>query len=237
MAEDLWKLRKRRNMTVKQLAGKSGVPAASIYEYEKGASVRIADLARLARALFVDEFDIKIQSAPRPTSSQKPAAQRTTPPPTKPKPKKDPKSPSEPMARATQIAHLITLGEKLGLSEGQVRDEVGKPFEKLTLVEVKQWLHDYTERIKAQNKAEKDSRPPDTRRKRAKLPEGVDEFELKYLTARQEAGDIVAFKMLSGDTLTGKIVGFSPYFITVAGDDGTETTIHKLALAYYQTQA
>lgn len=236
MAKDLWELRKRRNMTVKQLANKSGVPATSIFEYEKGTSVRIADLARLARALFVDEFDIKIQSTPRPVAKSKAPSAR----PTKPKPTREPAKPKPPrvqMSRPTQIAHLLTIGEKLEKNEAQVLAEVGKPLAQLTFVEVKQWLHDYTEAIKVQNKEAQENRPPDTRRKRAKLPEGVDEFELNYLTARQEAGDTLRFKLVSGAEIVGKIQGFSAYFITVAQDDGTETTIHKLALAYYQTQA
>ncbi|MER3514040.1 MAG: XRE family transcriptional regulator, partial [Chloroflexota bacterium] len=54
MAEDLWKLRQRKGMTVQQLAAKSGIPVAVIQEYEAGKRpIRSADLPKLARALFV----------------------------------------------------------------------------------------------------------------------------------------------------------------------------------------
>lgn len=67
MAEDLWKLRQRKGMTVQQLAAKSGIPAAVIQEYEAGKRpIRSADLPKLARALFVEEWDIKDLSEPPP---------------------------------------------------------------------------------------------------------------------------------------------------------------------------
>jgi hypothetical protein len=33
----------------------------------------------------------------------------------------------------------------------------------------------------------------------------------------------------------GRVVGFGPYAITVGQADGTEITLNKLAIAYYQT--
>lgn len=60
MSSNLWDLRKRRKMTVKQLAAKSGVLAKSIYAYEAGDPIKIADLGRLARVLYVDKTEIKI---------------------------------------------------------------------------------------------------------------------------------------------------------------------------------
>lgn len=67
MAEDLWKLRQRKGMTIQQLAAKSGISAALLQEYEAGKRpIRSADLPRLARALFVEEWDIKDLSEPPP---------------------------------------------------------------------------------------------------------------------------------------------------------------------------
>jgi sRNA-binding regulator protein Hfq len=70
-------------------------------------------------------------------------------------------------------------------------------------------------------------------RHRAYLPEGVDEFELKYLTVVKEAGDTLHLTLFNGNQLEGTIAGFSPYSITLCQPDGEETTVNKLAIAYY----
>ncbi len=84
MAEDLWKLRQRKGMTVQQLAAKSGIPVAVIQEYEAGKRpIRSADLPKLARALFVEEWDIKDLSEPppppRPAEPPRPPAEAAPP--------------------------------------------------------------------------------------------------------------------------------------------------------------
>ncbi len=99
MAEDLWKLRQRKGMTVQQLAAKSGVPVAVIQEYEAGKRpIRSADLPKLARALFVEEWDIKDLSEPpppaRPAQPPPPPA-RTAAPPARPTPAVEP-APEQP---------------------------------------------------------------------------------------------------------------------------------------------
>jgi transcriptional regulator with XRE-family HTH domain len=252
MAKDLWQLRMERRLTVKQLAGKSGVPASKIYAYESGEPGRVADLVKLARALFVDASEIKVQSDPKP-KEQKPQpkaqsepSQRPSPPPVsspKPTPETAPpskkKQPAQKPARESQVTHLLGLASNMGIVEATVTEIIGKPLTALTEKEATHWLHQYTEewkRFKADRAAEHDSesdRPPNTRRKRFHLPEGVDVFEFNYLTKRQEAGDLLAFKLFDGTEMNGRIIGFSPYDITIAQPDGVETTIHKLALAYY----
>lgn len=79
MGSDLWELRKQRKMTVKQLAAKSGVPAKNIYAYEAGDRIKIADLGRLARVLYVDKSEIKIQSDPVPKTKPEPPKPQVTP--------------------------------------------------------------------------------------------------------------------------------------------------------------
>jgi transcriptional regulator with XRE-family HTH domain len=236
MAEDLWKLRKRRGMSISQLASKAGVPALSIQEYEQGHPVRVADLGRLAKALFVDEFEIKIQSDPKPAG--KPAASPAPEEkPTAPPPKKTAPAPPPSPAKPTQISHLMELARKLGQDEADVQaaaqETEGKPLDQLSLTEARQLLHIYTEKIKEQKTVAEIQRPDGTRRKRAHLPEGVDEFELKYLESCRESGDMLTFHLLNGKTFTGRVIGFSPYQIMITQDDGTEITLHKLALAYY----
>lgn len=246
MAEDLWNLRKRRGMSVKQLANKSGVPALSIEEYERGEPIRIADLARLAKALFVDEFDIKIQSDPKPDAppQRPPHPERTRPqeaqtrPAPAGRPTRPDKKPAKPkpvvMARPTQIEHLLTLAKLIGEDEAAVQEVAGKSLDQLTRQEASEILKRYHERVKEYREQEEENRPPGTRRRRAHLPEGIDEFELNYLQQCQEAGDLLSFTLLNGQSFTGRVLGFSPYFITIEQPDGTETNIHKLALAYYQ---
>jgi len=250
MAKNLWELRMSRRLTVKQLAGKSGISASDIYAYEGGKPVKMADLAKLAKVFYVDKSEIKIQSDPKPKQQQAPkpaATKRPSSPPIASTPAKPQTAPSEPAAkkektarrpaRESQLKHLLSLASKMGQDETAVIETIGKPLTALTEKDAGRWLTQYTEElkaVKAERAAESESkRPPDTRRRRYHLPEGVDEFEFNYLTARQEAGDLIAFKLFDGTDLNGRIIGFSPYTITIAQPDGIETTLHKLALAYY----
>jgi transcriptional regulator with XRE-family HTH domain len=244
MSEDLWRLRQKKGLSVQQLASKSGVPALSIQEYESGHPVRAADLPRLARALFVDEFAIKVRSepegaptrtAPGQTPVKPPAGEKKAPvPKAETKPKSAAKA-GEP-ARPAQIEHLVNLALKTGQSGATLAAEIGKPPAELTQPEVKEWLGHYNRLRQAQINESEESRPPDTRRTRAHLPEGVDEFEINYLLARQESGDRLAFTLFDGQQRHGRVVGFSPYTITLEQADGTEVTLQKLAIAYYQTE-
>ncbi|MCP4423200.1 MAG: helix-turn-helix transcriptional regulator [Chloroflexi bacterium] len=258
MPKNLWELRIERGLTVKQLAGKSGVSASDIYAYEGSKPIRTADRARLAKVLYVDKYDIKVQSdpkpkqkkskpkpaAPKPPAAKRPMAARpsASPAPSKPqttppKPAAKKKQPSSKPARESQITHLLQLANKMGQTETAVVKTIGKPLTELTQQEAGRWLLQYTEELKAlkaKRAAESESeRPPNTRRRRFHLPESVDVFEFNYLTARQEAGDLIAFKLFDGTELNGRIIGFSSYTITIVQPDGAETTIQKLALAYY----
>ena len=256
MAKDLWELRMARRLTVKQLAGKSGISASDIYAYEGGTPVRMADLAKLAKVLYVDKSEIKMQSdakpkqqqpEPKPEAAKRPTAKQPPPPPISATPSKPHTAPPKPAAkkektaqrpaRESQLKHLLILASKMGQDETAVTEVIGKPLTELTEQEAGRCLVQYTEELKAfkaERAAESESkRPPNTERKRYHLPEGVDEFEFNYLTARQEAGDLIAFKLFDGAELNGRIIGFSHYSITIAQPDGAETTIHKLALAYY----
>ncbi|MEM7115340.1 MAG: helix-turn-helix transcriptional regulator [Chloroflexota bacterium] len=248
MAENLSDLRKRKGMTVKQLAGKSGIKTAVIYGYEKGNPIRVADRARLAKALFVNPHDIKIKSDP-PTKAKK--EKTPAPPPPKPKsaqkqpqpappdvaqpsakPKTEPsKQPAHP-ARPSQLEHMRNLWLKLGVQEADVVAEVGKSLEELSVSEAKRLNGKYMQLAK--EKLWQD-RPTGTRRKRNYLPESIDTFELNYLQARQEAEDDMTFVLLNEQTFSGKVIGFSPYNIVIRQADGSETTIQKLALTYYTT--
>ena len=249
MAKPLAQWRKEKRMKAGQLASKSGVPIQDIVAYEKGEAIRLEHLSRLAKALYVDEIDIMLQPPPKQTTPPKPAApppppkaEPTTPVPETPPQRKKSRwrksgpSDSKP-ARESQLKHLLTLAQKQGEDETAVATKIGKPLTELTEREAGHWLTQYTESLKLYNAAyradQEANRPPDTRRRRYHLPEGVDEFEFNYLQARQEAGEMVAFALFDGQQLQGKIIGFSPYQIAIERADGTETMLHKLAIAYY----
>jgi transcriptional regulator with XRE-family HTH domain len=248
MSNNLWELRKQRNLTVKQLAAKSGVPAKNIYAYEAGEQVKMADLEQLAKALFVNKAEIKFKSDPIPKTkpeppqakparpAEPPQTRAKTPPASAPESgKKQGESPQPPqLATEGQLANLNALANRLGFEETAVVAQLGKPLDQLTFTEARQLLKTYEKDAKAQKVRQLGERPPGTRRWRASVPEGVDEFEAGYLQARQEAGDEVTFTLFDETVFTGRIIGFSPYTITIQQADGNETTLYKLALAYYQ---
>lgn len=236
MGKNLWELRKQRNLTVKQLAAKSGVPAKNIYAYEAGELVKMADLERLAKVLFVNNAEIKLQSDPIPKTKPEPPPKPPKPAPApKPQPAAAAQKPAAPSPPATpgQLAQLRTLLQGLGLEETAVASRIEKPLDKLNLQEARSWIRTLEIEGKAAKVQAFGERPPDTRRKRALPPEGVDEFEGNYLLARQAAGDQIVFTLLDETILTGRIIGFGPFNITIQQADGAETTIQKLALAYY----
>lgn len=253
MAENLWALRQRRSMKIGELASKSGVPAKQLEAYEKGEPIKLADLKKLARALFVDPSNIKLQSDPK-GAPPKPEARESRNPvvpvasgeaptaePDKPVETRKPQqmkrrkrlpSPSAP-ATASQIAHLLELISKFGETQEMLETAVNKPLSDLTSLEIKEVLKRYQTKIKERKPPVVSGAPG--KLKRAYLPEAVDTFELNYLTAQQKNQSEMMFTLLTGKVLNGRIIGFSPYNITIQQQDGTEVTMQKLALAYYST--
>ncbi len=240
--ENLWVIRRRKKMTVSALAARSGVPADLIRAYERGQKTIPTDhLERFARALYVDPWDINpVSDAPpppvrRPPRRQEaPAAERSAQPkPSKPKPKPKPKPQPAPTfrpARPSQIEHLRGLLKHLGRTEEELVEEIGKKLEDLSKREASALLARLQKEVKTQER-----KTPKGKRRRPYLPESVDEFELRYLTARQQSQDEMSFHLFDGSEVRGRVVGFGPYSITVGQADGTEITLNKLAIAYYQT--
>jgi transcriptional regulator with XRE-family HTH domain len=233
MPEDLKKIRKRKGMSMNQLASRSGISIATLVQYEKGAQeISPADLRRLAKALYVEEWDISRRSSPPP-----PPPPRQEPQARPPRPKKEPakekkpprKPPISPPARDTQIAHLLTLAARFDVDRAALEAEIGKPLDELTQKEARFWNGCYMRRIA-------EERPPKQSidRKRAYLPEGIDGFELAYLQEQQEASVPLHFSLFDGQTFEGMVIGFSPYQITIRESSGDEITLNKLAIVYYR---
>jgi transcriptional regulator with XRE-family HTH domain len=234
MSDDLRTLRKQKRLSVNQLASKSGISIARLIQYEKGEQeIPHTDLRRLARALYVDEWDINARSTPPPAPPAREERPARPPQPSRPKKERPPKEkkapPKSSPARESQIAHLLTLAARFGIDRAALETEIGKSLNKLTQKEGRHWNGRFMRRIA-------EEQPPKRAidRRRAYLPEGVDGFELAYLQEQQEAGVPLHFTLFDGQTFEGAVVGFSPYQITIREPGGDETTLNKLAIAYYR---
>jgi transcriptional regulator with XRE-family HTH domain len=245
MAENLWALREQKKVSVATLANRAGLPIGLIMEYESGQrSIDPRHLARLARALYVDEVDIKLRCDPRPGVGQlerRPRSERETfrapeapartegaPSGVKAKeraPRPEPRPPAP--ARPSQIAHLQNLLRQLNRTPAELEAEVGKPVAELDRTALSGLLRSL------QDKA----RDITAERHRAYLPESVDTYEARYLTEVQEAGSILRFSLFDGRTDEGQVIGFGPYSITIRTLDGAERTLNKLALVSYTRQS
>ncbi len=231
MPEDLRTIRKRKGMSVNQLASRSGISIATLIQYEKGErEIPPKDLRRLAKVLYIDEWDVNPRSSPLPPPRKERPARPPRPPRSEKEPSKEKKPPPKsPPARETQIAHLLALAARFDVDRAALEAEIGKPLEELTQKEARFWNGRYMRRM-----AEERSPKSPIDRKRAYLPEGVDGFELAYLQEQQEAGVSLHFILFDGQAFEGTVVGFSPYQITIRETGGDEITLNKLAIAYYR---
>lgn len=262
MAENLWALREQKKLSVATLASRAGLPIGLIMEYEAGQrSIDPRHLARLARALYVEEADLRLHSDPRPGTGQlerhtRPAASATpaqTPAPdsgfagggagagapgsappagmmrsprersVRPPRSATPPRPPAP-ARPSQIAHLQDVLARLGRTQAQVEAELGKPLTEIDRPTASKLLTELQVELREGRSAE---------RHRAYLPEAVDQYEARYLTAAQAAGATLNFILFDNSTVRGVVSGFGPYNITVRQDDGSEVTLNKLAIVSY----
>jgi transcriptional regulator with XRE-family HTH domain len=222
MAQDLGVIRKHKGMSISKLASQSGISIARLVEYEKGAlEIPSADLGRLAKTLYVNVWDINSRSTPLPPPPIPERKERPKKPPTE---KKSP--PQSPPARDTQIAHLLGLAARLGVTQAALAEEVGKPLGELTQKEAREWNGKLMRRCAEIR--------PGIDRKRGYLPESVDSFELAYLLEQQNTSSLLHFMLFDGQTFEGTVVGFSPYQITIREPGGDEVTLNKLAIAYYR---
>lgn len=245
MAENLWALREQKKVSVATLANRAGLPIGLIMEYESGQrSIDPRHLGRIARALYVDEAEIKLQCDPRPGTGHlerqprpEPETSRTpgapvragsAPAAVKSKergPRPEPRPPAPP--RPSQIAHLQTVLSRLNRTPAQLEAEVGRPLAELDRTAMSGLLRSLQD----------SARDLTAERHRAYLPESVDTFEARYLTEAQEAGAVLRFTLFDGGTDEGPVIGFGPYSITIRTRDGTERTLNKLAIVSYTRQS
>ena len=238
MPEELRTLRERKRLSLNQLASKSGISIATLLEYEKGErEIPPLDLRRLAKTLYVNEWDINPRSSPpppaprqeRPAGPPPPRERRPPEGPPRERPPQEKQPPKVVPARDTQIAHLLTLAARFNVDRAALEAEIGKPLDQLTQKEARLWNGRFMRRI-----AEEQPPRQAIDRKRAYLPEGVDRFEVAYLQAQQEAAAPLHFTLFNGQAFEGTMVGFGPYHITIREPGGDEITLNKLAIAYYR---
>ena len=255
MAENLWALREVKRLSVATLASRAGLPIGLIMEYETGTkSIDPRHLSRLAKALYVEESEIKLRCDPRPGAGQlerqptRPEPRPMTPPapptggqpptpaagsgagaPVRQRGARPPRPMSEPRPpmplRASQLTHLNDLLGRLGRTRAEIEQEIGAPLEDLDRLAASRLL----------GKLQLELRTAPTReRHRAYLPEAVDQYEFRYLTQAQESGASLSFTLFNGERLEGQVAGFGPYNITVKQGDGAEVTLNKLAIVSYR---
>lgn len=294
MAEDLWRIRRRNQLTIEQLARLADVHPSLIKAYELGQRpIPPEDLAKLAHALQVEPWQIKelsdppprgpsrfspslrygMDSSPGPSrygresrgpynndrsslydrdsrpryennyrgrryensrggyrpSRERPYDARARRPRSK-KRRGRRQQPAGP-ARPTQIEHLKTLMIKLNLTGEDLLRLAGKPLSMLNRKEAARLLGQCQAML-----AERRPPRPKGKRQRPYLPESVDEHELVYLTQIQLSKRNMYLTLFNGDKIEGKLLGFSPYALTLTKPDGQEITVQKLAIAYYQVE-
>ena len=134
-------------------------------------------------------------------------------------------------ARPTHIEHLKMLMLRLDMSGDVLLRLAGKP---LSMLNRKEAAHLLTT---CQNMVAEQKPPrPKGKRQRPYLPESVDEHELVYLTEIQLSKRDMYLTLFDGNRIEGKLLGFSPYALTLTPSDGQEITVQKLAVAYYQVE-
>ena len=249
MAENLWALREQKKVSVAALANRAGLPIGLIMEYESGQrSIDPRHLGRLARALYVDEAEIKLQSDPRPGAGPARAAPAANP--SSASISECSRRPARPGQRASrrqdQRASAQARAAPAGALPGPARSPTFRPCwaSSAASAELEAELgkplgesgSGGDERVAAIAAGRSARALPSNGIGRI-CPESVDTFEARYLTEVQEAGAVLRFTLFDGSTDEGQVIGFSPYSITIRALDGAERTLNKLALVSYSRRA
>ena len=119
-----------------------------------------------------------------------------------------------------QIRHLA---RRQGLEESQVVERLGKPIAELDHTAAR----DAIARLRREMEESGNWQP--------RVGEGQDQ-EAEYLGKLREQTMAIDVRLIDGSSLGGTIVDFTPYLIRLLRDDGTEVSVRKLAIAYYQTR-
>lgn len=260
MAENLWALREAKRLSVATLASRAGLPIGLIMEYESGSrSIDPRHLARLAKALYVEESDIRLRCDPRPGAGslerqgsgpgprpeprpvppvQPPQgmgsgpAVAPPPPPSRQRGARPPRQNAEPRPPAPARPSQIAHLNDLIARLGKDRAALETELGKPV---------DQLDRLAASNllgKFQTELRTaPSPERHRAYLPEAVDQYEHRYLNEVKESAATLSFTLFNGERLMGQVSGYGPYNVTLRQADGSEVTLNKLAIVSYRREA
>lgn len=258
MAENLWALREAKRLSVATLASRAGLPIGAIMEYEAGTrSIDPRHLSRLAKALYVEESEIRMRCDPRPGGA---ALERQSPSPRpEPRPAVPPQPPypgqgspgAEPGAPPTAASRQRGVRPPRQSTEprppaparpsqiAHLNDLIGRLGKDRSALEAELGKPlEELDRLAASNllgKLQLELRnAPTPARHRAYLPEAVDQYEHNYLNAAKESESTLQFTLFNGERLEGQVVGYGPYNITVRQADGGEVTLNKLGIVSYR---
>jgi transcriptional regulator with XRE-family HTH domain len=241
MAENLWALREQKRLSVATLASRAGLPIGLIMEYESGQrSIDPRHLNRIARALYVEESQVQLHSDPRPgsaplerqTREDAPGSASPRPPekaPARPRerPVRGSRPPAEPRppapVRPSQITHLQNLLIRIGRTQQNLEAELGKPLTELDRLQASRIATEIQNAL----------RDSSAERHRAYLPEAVDQYEMMYLMQVREANALLHIRLFDDSTVTGRLIGFGAYSLTLQQEDDSEITVNKLAIVSY----
>ena len=179
-------------------------------------------------------------SSQSPASSQPPPAQRApvvrqqdtreakSPQSAKSEAPRSPRAPKiVPPVSEGQIQELLNLSQRLDITQEQLEERVGKPLATLNRPDATEWL----KRLRAIA----DEISPSQKVRYGKWPDAAEDREAVYLTKQRDAGATCVFRLFNGEELSGTLLDFTPYTITVkdrAKDEGV--VLRKLAIAYYR---
>jgi transcriptional regulator with XRE-family HTH domain/sRNA-binding regulator protein Hfq len=128
-----------------------------------------------------------------------------------------------------QINELLRLGARREMSREAIETRIGKPLDQLTRPDARQWIGTLRN---------EDASDVSVARSSLALPEVIDAFESEYLREMRDRGTPLHFLLFNGQQLTGTVVEFTPYTITIKdSESGDEVTLRKLAIVYYRKEA
>lgn len=128
-----------------------------------------------------------------------------------------------------QINELLRLGARREMSREAIETRIGKSLDQLTRPDARQWIGTLRN---------EDASDVSVARSSLALPEVIDAFESEYLREMRDRGTPLHFLLFNGQQLTGTVVEFTPYTITIKdSENNDEVTLRKLAIVYYRKEA
>jgi sRNA-binding regulator protein Hfq len=133
--------------------------------------------------------------------------------------------PARPVLPATggQLDQIRSLSRRLGLEEPALIEQIGRPIESLDHLGARSAIAKLRQLME------------DSGTWQPRVGEGPDQ-EGEYLGKLRDRRLPIEVQLINGERLRGVIDDFTPYVVRLRNPDGgTEVSVRKLAIAYYQT--